>query len=53
MHVYTVEGLGFGDDEYAWELCCVYATEQAAQAKVQEITADDCIARYTKMEVLS
>lgn len=34
LYVYILMGLGFGDDESAWEICEVYATPQlAAQAQ--------------------
>ena len=39
--VYTVWGLGFGDDESVWELCSVHATQAGANAARAAILADD------------
>ena len=41
MQVYTVWGLGFGDDEDQWELCSTHATQAGAEAAKQNILAED------------
>ncbi len=38
--VYTVWGLGFGDDENQWELCGTHATQELAQAQREQILQD-------------
>jgi hypothetical protein len=40
MQVYNVFGLGFGDDEAAWELCSTHATRESAEAARTAILAD-------------
>jgi hypothetical protein len=41
MQVYTVWGLGFGDDEDHWELCSTHATQAGAEAAKQSILDED------------
>lgn len=40
MQVFNVWGLGFGDDENAWELCSTHKTQKAADDAKQAILAD-------------
>jgi hypothetical protein len=41
MQVYTVWGLGFGDDEAVWELCSIHRTQKGADDAKQAIL-DEC-----------
>lgn len=41
LHVFVVEGLGFGDDEDVWEFCSMHNIQAKANAARDKILAAD------------
>ena len=48
--VYQVMGLGFGDDESAWELCSTHETRAGADEAREVILADGCDPAWVRIE---
>jgi hypothetical protein len=48
--VYQVMGLGFGDDEDAWELCSTHETRAGADEAREVILADGCEVEWVRID---